>query len=83
MIDFNSLKDLAIVSVAVSSLIEAIKLRYGVASATTRLILIGLSVVVGLVGYFLQDTHFLEVAVSVAGIASLVYSFFWKFVETE
>lgn len=69
---------IGIIGVVLSGVVQWIKLKYGPTSLTTKLIIVGFSVAISGVYYFLKDTLFWQTALAILGIASTVYALFIK-----
>ena len=75
---------LGIVATAVSMLVQYLKVKFGTSGYKTNAILIGLSILVGIVYFFLQShVNWLEAAASVLVVANAIYSFFIKPLENN
>jgi hypothetical protein len=69
---------IAIVGAALSLAIEIVKEKFGTASFGTKIITLGLSLVVGAAYWFLRETPFWQTIVGVLAAASTVYAFVLK-----
>jgi hypothetical protein len=69
---------IGIVGVFLSFVVQAIKVKYGTESATTKGLTIGLSIVLGSAIWFLQGTVIWAAILGVLSVASAVYAFLWK-----
>lgn len=70
--------EVSIVGLLLSLFIQWIKDKLGTDSLGTKLITVGLALVVGGLIYFFQNTAYWETAIGVLAAASTVYAFFLK-----
>lgn len=69
---------IGVIGIGLSLVIEAIKSMYGPASDTTKLITVGLAIVVGTAYYFLRQTIWWQTILGILATASTVYAFLLK-----
>lgn len=74
--EINNFLQIMIVGVALSGLIEVIKTKFGTTSGKTKLLTVGLSVLVGGGYVLLQGTPLFTTVIGVLTTASTVYALF-------
>lgn len=75
VIDFSSI---LVVGVFLSFLVQAIKAKFGTTGIKTKLVTLGLAVLVGGLFVFIKMTPFFETIVTVLMTSSTVYALFIK-----
>lgn len=72
------LLDVAIVGIVLSGAVQLIKKYFGTSSIKTKVITVGLSILVGAIIYFFQGTAVWQSALGVLAAASTVYALLIK-----
>lgn len=78
MQNINDFIGIAIVGSSLSLVIDFIKARWGVESNATKFAVIGLSVILGTVYFFLRDTVLWQTILGILGAASTFWALFLK-----
>ncbi|MDQ3158782.1 MAG: hypothetical protein M3P98_01430 [bacterium] len=78
MENINDFVGIAIVGSGISLVLDYIKAKWGTESSTTKLLVIGLSIVCGGAYYFLQDTVLWQTILGVLAAASTFWALFLK-----
>lgn len=70
--------EIAIIGALLSGVVQIIKKKWGTDGNTTKMITVGLALVMGAAIYFLQDTAFWANFLGVLAASSTVYAFLLK-----
>jgi hypothetical protein len=69
---------ISVLGIALSAVMEYIKAKLGTTSLTSKLTVVGLSVVIGAVYYFFRDTNIFATILAILGISSTIYALLLK-----
>lgn len=76
--DVSQLLTIGIVGSALTGVVQIIKQMYGTEGTTTKLITIGLAVVIGALLYALQGSVYWPTLLGIIMVSQTIYSFFLK-----
>ena len=76
--DIQDFIGISIIGAALSYVINYIKSEYGTESNQTKMLTIGLAVVVGILYYFIRSTSWYQTILGILAASSTVYAFFLR-----